>query len=303
MILTLWLGCTPDEAPPGDTDRPADTAAPLWSVGAPERLFTGGYADASVLRFGDRDWMYLNSVAEDPSGTLLYTSRDGARTWTQETPVIFAGVATGRAVAMDGGVRFVYPARGPAATQNQPSEGEISLYSAWSADGVAFDDDPGVRVGPALGEPGGPAMWAPPDGGWRLYFDVSRPSEADPAVDEAAIWGASSEDGLDWTVDPEPSLEGEAGVEGVEPAAQVLHPFVFTGPDGAAWMIYNAHAALYLARSADGLRWDKLGALGLEGADASALEVEAGAWRLWFGTWSEETDGEIWAADLTLSAP
>lgn len=302
MILALLVACAGDDAPTFPSNA-NDTAAPSWSVGAPERLFTGGYADASVLRFGDRDWMYLNSVVEEPSGTLLYTSDDGAQTWTQETPVIFGGVATGRAVAMDGGVRFVYPARGPAADQGQPPDGEISLYSAWSADGVAFDDDPGARVGPELGEPGGPALWATPEGGWRLYFDVSRPSDADPAVDEAAIWGASSADGLDWTVDEAPSLEAAAEIEGVEPAAQVLHPCVFDGPDGAAWMIYNAHAALYLARSADGLAWEKLGALGLEGADASVLELEAGLWRLWFGTWSEATGGEIWTTELAFSAP
>lgn len=287
LITLLGCGAGPERAESGEADPPV-------LLSDHERVFTGGYADPSVVIHDGSWWMYLNQDGAEGSGTTVYRSADGIA-WSAAAGLILDQVATARAVNMDGGVRLYYPAR-----EAEDTAGYKVIYSAFSEDAVLFAEEPGVRWRASDGDAGGPALLAGPDGSWRAWFHVSNPGEADPAVERAWIGAASSLAGAAWTVEAEPALSGEADVEGVDPEAQVLHPFVLEHA-GLQWMFYNAHAQLFTAVSSDGERWQKLGALGVEGADLCVAEHEGGL-RAWYGRYSDVTSGEIWTARLTLSA-
>lgn len=292
-VCCLLLACRPVE----DKAVSPDTAEGTWTVSDETLVWSGGYADPSAVDT-ELGWdLYVNRSAGPDKGTFRVSTLDGV-SLTDESPLLLIGAATARAVVMDGGVRLYYPASAPATT-GRPPDGEDLIYSAWASDGLAFTDDPGARLRAPWGEPGGPALLQLDDGSWRFWVDLSEAGATDPAVLHAEIWGGSSPDGLDWTLDEAPTLVGEEGIEGTAPEAQVLHPFVFAAHD-SYWMFYNAHAALYLARSSDGLAWEKLGPLGLDGADLCAAALDDGRARIWYGRYSEETQGEIYTAILDL---
>lgn len=282
----LWAGCA-------GTKGADSAAAPPVALSEEALVLTGGWADPSVLRDEAGWWLYLNRVEGEDAGTTALYSADGLD-WGEPARTILPGVATARAVQMDGGVRLYYP-------EMDITGGYKSMMSAFSTDGISFEVEEGARWRSEEGDVGGPTLLAGPGGGWRAWFHVTSPGEEDPAVERAWIGVAFSEAGRAWTVEERPALEARADVEGVEPEAQALHPFALER-DGLLWLFYNAHAALYAAVSEDGEAWTRLGALGVEGADLCAAEEDDGGLRAWFGRYTDVTGGEIWTARLSLDA-
>ena len=98
-------------------------------------------------------------------------------------------------------------------------------------------------------------MVAGPDG-WRLWCTSTRPTAW-------RILTARSDDGLDWSA-LEPALEGDP--RSPHQTAGVYAPAVVGGPDGL-FMLHLAcsrtsdgmSVVTFAARSADGVRWERLG--------------------------------------------
>lgn len=310
MLLALTLlGCS-DKGDP-DLQREEPPFVPVVTFSEETLVLTGGYADPSVAPFEERYTLYasLTEAAEGADiGTLAFSSEDLV-TWTPDpNGVIFLGVATGRALQMDDGVRFFYPSTGPVADGTVPTtSGGISIYSAWSNDSVHFVDDPGLRTTSDEGDVGGPTLIELDDGTWRAFYHVASGKAADGEIPSASIWAADSDNGLDWDLEEEPVLEASKDVEGVDPTAQLLHPFVTPGPDAEGtpeagyWMFYNSHDIMYAAYSDDAADWDRLGPIGLEAADFDAIAIGPNQWRVWYGRYAEDTRGEIYTAIMNIS--
>ncbi len=289
LLSLLLLGCRARS----DAETAPVEGAPVQLTD--ERLvLSGGFADPGVVYFQTYYWMYVNTVGGVDEGTTVYRSADTI-TWEPAAGVLFPGVATGRAVLMGEELRFFYPG------SPDGEEGSAkAILSAISTDGTTFTDEPGVRWRSEEGDAGGPTLLAREDGSWEAWFHVTQPGEEDPAVERGRIGSASSLAGAAWTVDEGWALEADPEVEGVEPEAQVLHPFALER-GGLRWMFYNAHAVLYAAVSEDGESWTRLGALG-EGADLCAAELQDGVLWAWYGRYADETGGEVWTARLDLDA-
>lgn len=309
LLLVSLLACSDKDGPALQHAEPP--FVPVITFGEPTLVLTGGYADPSVVPFEERYTLYASlteAVDGADVGTMAFTSEDLV-TWTPDVNgVLFLRVGTGRALEMDDGVRFYYPSTGPVADGTVPTtSGGVSIYSAWSNDTVHFVDDPGLRATSDDGDVGGPTLIQLADGTWRAFYHVASGPAADGEVPSASIWAADSEDALNWELEDEPVLEADDDVEGVDPTAQALHPFVMTGPDAEGtpdagyWMFYNAHDVLFAAWSEDGAKWAKLGAIGLEGADFAAIPTGVNDWRVWYGRYSEETLGEIYTSTMSIS--
>lgn len=306
QLIALLLACSDkDDRTVNHYEPPF---VPTYTLADEALVLTGGYADPSVVPFEDRYALYVSRTEGEESGTVIYSSSDQL-TWSEDiNGVAFLGVSTGRALEMDEGVRFYYPSTGPVADGTLPnSGGNTSIYSAWSNDTVHFVDDPGLRVTSDEGIVGGPTLLQLDDETWRAYYHVASGSASDGELPSAEIWAASSDNGLDWELEDEPVLIGDKDIEGVDPTAQVLHPFVQSGPDmegnpdAGYWMFYNAHSQLFAAWSEDGQDWAKLGAIGLEGADLCALPLGPNQWRIWYGRYAEDTLGEVYTATMSIS--
>ncbi|MDP2671451.1 MAG: hypothetical protein Q8P13_03255 [bacterium] len=283
---------------PSATNSATVEKTTITKTGSAKKIFTGGYADPSIIKKKDGTYlMYLNKFGNGPSGYLVLSSKD-AKTWKEETGIIFPGISVARAFQTKTGIRFYYPEQMPLAGSTDPMP---SLLSAFSTDGLAFKKEAGARVKPRDGYfLGGSTVFTLPNGKLRMYFE--EPAAADPMKRKGVIWGASSSDGLKWTRDSSPSIEPETSVENA-PAdwPQALHPFVVTEPDGTFLMFYNTHSKIYAAESKDGLSWTKLGDLGIDGADADGVYLPNGNFRLYYGDFDEKTGGEVFSIDLTIS--
>src|SRR5690606_19068371 len=75
---------------------------------------------------------------------------------------------------------------------------------------------------------------------------------------------------------------------------QALHPLVIKNPKGGYLMLYNSHSEVYAAASNDGKTWDKLGKIGLHGADVDGYFQEDGSLRLYYGDFTEATGGLVY---------
>ena len=270
LLLVLTLACSDKDGRTINHYEPPFT--PVFTFADEALVLTGGYADPSVVSFGSRYAMYVSRTEGTENGTLVYSSPD-LLTWSED-----------------------------------PSTSEkISLYSAWSNDTVHFVDDPGLRATSDEGQIGGPTVLQLAEDQWRAWYHISSGSASDGEVPSAEIWSAASENGLDWELEEEPILIGDKDIEGVEPTAQVLHPFVMKGPDSEGlpdagyWMFYNAHSELFAAWSADGEAWEKLGGIGLDGADFAAIPITPDSWRIWYGRFAEDTLGEIYTSTMSIS--
>lgn len=143
--------------------------------------------------------------------------------------------------------------------------GDQKVYHATSTNGTDWTVDPAdpfADLGLSLSPPGPiPGTVVPADaGGWQMYF-WGVPS---PQVQGAQIYRATSPDpGGPWTADPDPVLPlgepGEADDGGVD------FPSVVATDDGYL-MLYSASggdhprdARILLARSEDGITWEKAG--------------------------------------------
>ncbi len=256
-------------------------------------LFTGGYADPSVVKMPDGSYlMYLNKFGPSGSGYFVLTSQD-ALEWKEKTGIIFEGTATGRAFLIGSGVRFYYPTAMP----RTPSEPPSNIMSSFSEGGINFRKDDGVRIRPRDGfYVSGPAVIRLKDGTYRIFFDETDVQSGN--IPRSEISGASSSDGLNWVRDEKPTIATESAVE-TGNIKQVLHPFVIEWKNGYL-MLYNSHTRVFAAYSEDGFKWQKLGNTGLAGADVNAIALQDGSLRVYFGRFSEATSGEVYTAVLRI---
>jgi hypothetical protein len=262
-------------------------------------ILTGGYADPTVVPTATGYRMYVNRQSNGPGGYLTYVSPDGIA-WTKEKDIIISGVATGRAVVLPTGIRFYYPGVQPI----KPTDAQADMYSSFSTDGVTFTKDAGTVLKPRSSAHyvEGPTVFQLPDKTWRMYFNENTVAAANQRDGE--IWGASSADGLTWTRDAALTMQAdsvEATVEGKRaPWKQVLHPFVVSNPKGGYIMLYNSHSAIFAATSADGLAWDKIGPVGIHGADIDGYFQADGTMRIYYGDFSPADGGMVYMGVLKV---
>lgn len=260
-------------------------------------ILTGGYADPTIAKTATGYRLYVNRQSGGPSGYMSFTSPDGI-TWTKEKEGLITGAATGRAVALPDGVRFYYPGMQPI----KPSDPPADMYSAFASDGLNFkkDSDKALAASDDKHYVEGPTVFQLPDKTWRMYFNENTTAAGNQR--DGIIWGASSPDGIAWARDAKPTLEADA-TEGASAGAawkQVLHPFVLENPKGGYIMFYNSHSEIYAATSEDGMTWEKLGKIGIHGADIDGYFQEDGTIRVYYGDFSEETQGVVYMGVLKV---
>lgn len=284
------------------TGRPPEVQAPLRReavVLAPTTKdgVRTNYADASVVHLPDgRYRMYANTFDEDRSGDgglrnprlVTAVSSDGLF-FELEAEIGFPGVATERIFPFEGGYRLYYP------KHDGPRSGK-RILSAFSKDGVDFAKDRGTRIEPLVsaGSVGGPTIYRLPDGRYRMLFDESAEPDEPGRVTSANIAGATSDDGLAWVRDAEPTID--AGEDETE-AGQAVHPFVLPW-EGRYLLFYGVHGATRAALSEDGFRFKRLGFL-FRGADPDAHVLEDGRIRLYYGDYTEREGGGIYLVHLS----
>ncbi|MBI2901415.1 MAG: hypothetical protein HYY17_14615 [Planctomycetes bacterium] len=258
------------------------------------------YADASVFKLDDGTYrMVLNTFTTDArSGRVLRShlasavSKDGLR-FEIEEDLGFEGVATPRVFRFPGGFRMYYPS-------HHRSKGSLhvtKISSAFSKDGRKFEEE-GVRIEPAAEAKsvGGPAIYRLDDGTCRMLFDED--TEPRGRIPRGKIFGASSKDGLTWSRDEAPTVEQPA--KGREPG-HAMHPFVLRYEE-RYFLLYSVHGRTHRARSSDGLAFERLGPLGIAGADPDAIVLENGDVRIFYGDFKPERGGEIYSAVVPKAA-
>jgi hypothetical protein len=65
-------------------------------------------------------------------------------------------------------------------------------------------------------------------------------------------------------------------------------------------MLYNSHSEVYAATSTDGKTWTKLGKIGVHGADVDGYFQEDGTIRVFYGDFSEATQGVVYMGVLKV---
>lgn len=263
-----------------------------------EKILPNGVADPTVAKIDGGYRMYVNQQSGGPSGYLTFISPDGV-SWEKENGIVISGVATGRAVAMDGGIRFYHPGSQPI----NPTDPPAFMYSRFSSNGTDFGDAE-TAFEPRDGYyVEGPTVFQLEDKSWQMYFNEN--SVASGNQRDGEIFGAKSSDGINWTRDTETTIvfdevEKEALGSKNAPWSQVLHPFVLKNPEGGYIMFYNAHSEVFTAVSEDGINWDKLGKLGIHGADVDGYFQEDGTIRLFYGDYAQETGGVVFTATVKI---
>jgi hypothetical protein len=63
-------------------------------------------------------------------------------------------------------------------------------------------------------------------------------------------------------------------------------------------MMYNSHSELYAATSTDGLAWEKIGKIGIHGADIDGYFQTDGSIRVYYGDFTPQTGGLVYTAVL-----
>jgi hypothetical protein len=165
----------------------------------------------SILKLRDGTYrIYWNSVREN--GVTSASSRDGIA-FTKDSGVRLKSGAAGEkdciashpwVVAMGNGYRMYY--QGDAKCQRaQNEQPEFRVLSAFSSDGLNFTKE-GVRVeigANGLTQAAHGRVLRMDDGTYRMWFSANFAGKNAPAD----ILGASSKDGLTWTLDAKPTLE------------------------------------------------------------------------------------------------
>lgn len=263
-------------------------------------VLPNGHADPTVVPTAEGYRMYVNKQRGGPSGYLTFVSADGI-TWTKEKDMVIPGVSTGRAIVLPDGIRIYYPGPQPI----KPSDPPADMFSSFSTDGITFTKDAGTRLSPRSSAHyvEGPTVFQLADKSWRMYFNENTIAAA--MQRDGEIWGASSKDGLTWVRDDKVTLAADAEESkqangSPAPWKQVLHPFVIKNPKGGYIMFYNSHSEIFAATSTDGLEWEKIGRVGIHGADIDGYFQDDGTIRVYYGDFSEATGGVVYMAVLKV---
>jgi hypothetical protein len=289
-------------ATPAATNSSSDKAAAPLKISVAEEgklVLPNGHADPTVVPTASGYRMYVNRQSGGPSGILIYKSSDGI-TWTKERDIILPGASTTRAIVFPTGIRIYYPGPQPIKADSPRAD----MYSTFSADGLNFTKDPGTVLQPRSSAyyVEGPTVFQLSDKSWRMYFNEN--SVAAAMQRDGEIWGASSADGITWTRDDKVTLQAseEETQQGnmKAPWKQVLHPFVLKNPKGGYIMFYNSHSEMYAATSTDGMTWQKIGKIGIHGADMDGYFQADGTIRIYYGDFSPQTGGLVYTAVLKV---
>lgn len=280
------------------TNKATSTSSASVKISVAEEgkiILTDGYADPTIAKTTNGYRMYVNRQSGGTPGYMSFTSTDGT-TWTKEKEGLITGAATGRAVVLPNGVRFYYPGMQPI----KPSDPPADMYSAFASDGLSFKKDSGKALSPSdtAHYVEGPTVFQLPDKTWRMYFNENTTAAGNQR--DGIIWGASSPDGITWTRDATPTLEADATESANQPFKHVLHPFVVANPKGGYIMFYNSHSEIYAATSTDGMKWDRIGKVGIHGADIDGYFQDDGTFRAFYGDFSESTQGVVYMAVLKV---
>lgn len=190
-------------------------------------------------------------------------------------------------------MRFYYPGLQPI----KPSDPPADIFSSFSDDGYSFVKESGVRVSPRSGfYLEGPTVIKLKNGSYRMYFNENTISSKEKR--EGAIWGATSSDGLSWVRDEKVTLGSIPDGKNPSNWPQALHPFVLERQDGSYLMFYSTHSQVYAANSDDGINWEKIGSVGINGADVDGYYLSDDTIRLYYGNFSPTTSGVIYTIDI-----
>jgi hypothetical protein len=280
-------------------DNPTAAAMKISVLEEGKLILPNGHADPTVVKTATGYRMYVNRQSGGPSGILIFASTDGV-SWTKEKDIILPGTSTSRVAIFPDGVRLYYPESQPL-TEGGPA---ANMLSSFSKDGLTFTKDVGIRLAPRSNASyvEGPTVFQLADKTWRMYFNEN--TVAAKMQRDGEIWGASSTDGLNWTRDNKTTLTAgdEESMQGnmKAPWKQVLHPFVLKNPKGGYIMFYNSHSEIYAATSNDGLTWDKIGKVGIHGADMDGYFQTDGTIRAYYGDFTPQTGGLVYSAVLKV---
>ena len=234
------------------------------AVGDPLARAAGG-VDPRVVQLDDGSYRMYFARMNVIVGLSTALSWDGVNWELEAVGVLPAGLPHTSLLRLpDGGWRLY--------TVQQQAGGRTHVLSFTSPDGLAFTQDPGVRLTDDDFPGGGlqsPFVVEAPGGGYRLYLSMA---PADEVVGQeggnSTIWmvGATSDDMLSWFADSAVMVEGP------------LHPHVMVGDDGT----YTVYGGMGLTRwtSMDGRFFSDPVSFDLVGMDFHVLLLPDGQLRV-----------------------
>lgn len=260
----------------------AAAAGPAWRLTRDAGVRTAGVSVEAVSFPGGVVRLYAMG---GPGGVAVSRSGDGL-SFTAESASVPRGAIDPAIVRLpDGRWRMYYVVAN--APLNLPiDQQQREVRSAVSSDGLAWAEEPGVRL---QGLHGVPDVVALPGGRWRMYYAGRSSDGRGPS-----IWSAVSSDGLVF------AKEGERTPGNYyDPAVAQL------GPSG--WLLLAASqrpsgVQMYVGRSADGLDWTLEQEPVGEGFDPTLLEIGDRRFRVYYSVGSGN-DATVVSGVLAEAAP
>jgi putative endonuclease len=189
LVLLLWAGLA-RAAPIFDLENPVAFASATpqgFTYSAPAASFTYPIRMFFIRRISGVEV----GSASSPDGLAWTEEAAGGRLSTNTAPSVDVSSITGASVLpIAGGFRMEYSV--------VSTTGAYRIYSATSADGLNWGNDPGTRIDNAGTFLGSPRLVVLNDGSWRMYFT----GNSDGGTDLANRWimtSRSTNQGLLWS--------------------------------------------------------------------------------------------------------
>ena len=234
------------------------------AVGDPLARAAGG-VDPRVVQLDDGSYRMYFARMNVLVGLSTALSWDGVNWELEAVGVLPVGLPHTSLLRLpDGGWRLY--------TVQQQAGGRSHVLSFTSPDGLAFTQDPGIRLTDDDFPGGGlqsPSVVKAPGGGYRIYLSMAPAGEVvGQEGGNSTVWmvGATSDDMLSWSADPAVMVEGP------------LHPHVMVGDDGT----YTVYGGMRLNRwsSMDGRSFSDPESFDLVGQDFHVLPLPDGQLRV-----------------------
>jgi hypothetical protein len=234
------------------------------AVGDPLARAAGG-VDPRVIQLDDGSYRMYFARMNVLVGLSTALSWDGVNWELEAVGVLPVGLPHTSLLRLpDGGWRLY--------TVQQQAGGRSHVLSFTSPDGLAFTQDPGIRLTDDDFPGGGlqsPSVVKAPGSGYRIYLSMAPAGEVvGQEGGNSTVWmvGATSDDMLSWSADPAVMVEGP------------LHPHVMVGDDGT----YTVYGGMRLNRwsSMDGRSFSDPESFDLVGQDFHVLPLPDGQLRV-----------------------